>query len=123
MDRKPRLEHKGQHWEGRRTDAGVCRGGRGGRGLHPGPNALLSLVQDMCSFASQQGSLSQVGSLPGQMLENVLEEQVVCVIEVRGKLEGVDKSQNKKCLMCLDEELGFCIFASLPPLPASFGEL
>lgn len=88
LDRKPRLEHKGQHWEGTTHGCwGVSRRARWPR-TSSRTQCFHCLVQDMCSFASQQGSLSQVGSLPGQMLENVLEEQVVCVIEVEESWRG-----------------------------------
>lgn len=74
------------------------------------------LVEDVCSFASQQGSLSQVGSLPGQMLENVLEKQNCLCDWSRGKLEGWIRARTKN-VWCVLMSLGFCVFCLPPPTP------
>ena len=117
LDRKPHLEHQGQHWEGTTHGCqGVSRRARWPR-TSSRTQGFHCLVQDVCSFASQQGSLSQVGSLPGQMLENVLEEQNCLCDWSRGKLEGWIRARTKNVLCVLMRSLGFSVFCLPPPTP------
>lgn len=71
---------------GRAMDAGVCVGERVVARTVQDPVFSLSCA-GMCSFASQQGSLSQV-RYAADVAENVLESKIVCVIEVEESWRG-----------------------------------